>query len=889
MASLSRLMAQVLEPRARQLAFCFCFDLMQNVLGTSVSSTAHSEVVWPIKSTDLSDPPMKIPLLGSRTGSGLNDECVRLVLLGITDVWSAIRKNCAVRVPSIAFQLMSMERVDSLINQLLQIVLGSNRTLRSQPFGGWKEQEGALLSLSWIIGSISTESRHQSSQNTSGTSVSDDIRGAFRRDETVITYHMGDRHRNLAKLPRSLVETLKPTLYQALRHDQLTIREYAAECLVRYVDLCDSNTRVLIFQEVMSKLNRMSQEQIAAQEAMQSDLQVVELLEASEAEGLLDIVAKLAPCLPVAFLLKHWKVIYPTLEKYVMHIASSVRQKSSGVVLSLVQRCNQVCTSEEHKSSRELQCLVLLAISGKQVQESQLCWQQREGRLLSIDLLVNWLGTDTFWAAQYQIQDQSEPLLLRMKGDNQKRIKKSSSDDFWAQEFVNEATWLLEKELPSPPVSVFELLNAYISSQTAGEMTTNMFWKTVLRGWLEHTKSGFLSNQFELRRISRQILPGLLRLVVWFDQIEELELESAFDPAIGSHWRWACLHYLLVHLRFVHECIQISGSSLQSGLQERIQTAQQAAWDCAVLLIPAHSSPQTIDAETIASKVQTLVMLFLSYAGMHSKFPGTLLLLLNEAVNVIHSNIPTETQAEPYCCLQVAPNGSLDRQLSVAVVRLLPALTAVLRLCIEKNPTSMGHGQESRHWLCLERITLSWLTTDDMFRWITVSRQCAQRHLLKAIIELLSFMSCELIRHEIPRIQSHVEAALGYNSAKLSANVRSSAMTIYLLIWKHTTDERVLRNVLELVRQEATVNPPVLSRSLWDDWDEEGSQQAAEPTRELDTLSSSDEVSDFANVLETWTQETRVTLHSQLASLIHAERQIQQDEQSTASLLRLLL
>lgn len=875
-------MAQVLEPRARQHAFHFCFDLMQDVLSSSASIKAQSqEVVWPLKSTDPSDPPVKA---ASRS---LDEECVRLVLLGVTDVWSAIRKDCAVRVPAIAFQLTSIERLESLINQLLQIALGSNRTLRSQPSGGWKEQEGALLSLSWVVRSISTEIRHRSSQSSpSSSSVTDVIRGSFHRDETMIVYHMGDRYRNVSKLPRPLVETLKPTLYQALRHDQLTIREYAAECLVRYVDLCDANMRVLIFQEVMSKLNRMSQEQIVIQAAMQSDLQTVELLEASEAEGLLDVVAKLAPCLPVAFLLKHWKVIYPTLERYVMHIASSVRQKSSGVVLSLVQRCSQVHGSEDQKTSQELQCLILLAISGKQVQETQLCWQQREGRLLSIDLLINWLGTDTFWAAQQQIQDPNEPLLLRIKGDSQKGerlMKQSSGGDFWAQELVNEATWVLEEELPSPPQApVFESLNSYISSQRGGEMTADEFWRTVLRGWLTQTKAGFLSSQFELRRISRQILPGLLRLVVWFDQIEELGLTAGLDSAVDSPWRWACLHYLLVHSRFVQECIQISGSILQAGLQERIRVAQQTAWDCAALLVSAQSISPPVNTEAVTSKVQSLIILFLGFARTELKSPGALLLLLDEAVNTMHSNLPTEEQAEQFRVQDVVPNGSLDRQLSVAVVRLLPGLTSAFRLCIEQNAASMG---ESRCWLCLGRITLSWLATDDIFRWITIDKQSAQGYLLKALIELLSFSPNELIRHEIPLIQSHVQAALGFHSSrKLSASVCSSATTIYLLIWKHTTDENALWVVLQLMQQQSAAVPPQESTSSWDDWDEEGgSQQTAEPSR---PFSDREEDYAFASVLKTWTQEIRESLCRQLKWIILEGDQ--QYEQAAAILLRLL-
>ncbi|RHY21121.1 hypothetical protein DYB32_009887 [Aphanomyces invadans] len=62
--------------------------------------------------------------------------------------------------------------------------------------------------------------------------------------------------------------------------------------------------QISTFQEVMSKLNLYSPH---------------EVLPAAHAEGLLDVAAQLVPHIPLAFLTKHWQVVFPTCEKYVMH------------------------------------------------------------------------------------------------------------------------------------------------------------------------------------------------------------------------------------------------------------------------------------------------------------------------------------------------------------------------------------------------------------------------------------------------------------------------------------------------------------------------------------------------------------------------------------------
>ncbi|GLE02544.1 hypothetical protein PINS_up011382 [Pythium insidiosum] len=124
-----------------------------------------------------------------------------------------------------------------------------------------------------------------------------------------------------------------------------------------------------------------------------------------EAEGLLDVLAKLLPSLSISFLVKHWALIFPTLERYVVHIASSVRQRSSLVIAALVELCQRQhqsrvsaqANSESTGSSppeMELLASILLALAKNDSDQHTVCWQRLEGRLLSIDIVISRLGKE---------------------------------------------------------------------------------------------------------------------------------------------------------------------------------------------------------------------------------------------------------------------------------------------------------------------------------------------------------------------------------------------------------------------------------------------------------------------------------------------------------------
>eukprot|EP00644_Phytophthora_capsici_P016192 jgi/Phyca11/115449/e_gw1.28.137.1 len=469
-STLSRVVKRLQDPRARQRFLLFSFEILGKLPQVEVDTKSF-------------------------------DEASRLLLLGVTDLWSAIRKDSAKAVADIVFGLSSQSHIEQFMDSLLCVAIGSRSVSADKSqVTAWTEREGALLALSVLLHFIRRENITEDIPESKISQVKDDIKGMLGIRPLTGRYHLG-KHIS-TQLPRILVQTLRPVMYQCLRHEQLSVRELAAECLVTYVSLCEEPTGLLIFQEVISKLNRINRNEKLGEIDTGANPEESELLDAFEAEGLLDVLARMAPCLPSNFLLKHWKVIYPTLEKYVMHIASSVRQKSSSVVRALASR------NLRDEASLELLVQMLTSLSKQLLDESNLCWQRKEGRLLSIDVLINVLG-----------ENQSTQCKSSMLADLQ-TFK-------WANEHT-QATWKSSEQ----------------------KRSASAFWQLVLGGCIAQTKEAFGSSQFELRRISRQVVPGLMRLVIWTDQLKFFS-SVAFEAESETSWPWTCMKSILLHLRYL--------------------------------------------------------------------------------------------------------------------------------------------------------------------------------------------------------------------------------------------------------------------------------------------------------------------------------------------------
>ncbi|KAJ0410808.1 hypothetical protein ATCC90586_010131 [Pythium insidiosum] len=572
----------------------------------------------------------------------------RLLELGLCDVWSAIRKDTARSVASIVYSFPDLERVDEFIDTLIKITTSDD----------WKASDGALLGLDALITRIDVEHIAKSaSRDAQPCSVHELIKGPFSAQGPTTFFHMGKLHRKLPQLPRSLVSRLKPALYRSLQHDQVSVRETAAQCLAHFVAICDDSMRVLTFQEVISKLNRLSPTEFRDEIATEDDANA-ELLDSTEAEGLLDVLARLLPSLSIAFLVKHWAVIFPTLERYVVHIASS-------------------CEPARYS----------------------ICWQRLEGRLLSIDVVVSRLGKE---------------LMLRHLGrdgacsmaPSRRRTQTPSVDCWLPSSVLPHASWsVLETDdkqrfCSSPKATVIEGVDAWLKKHRASA-ETQRFWEDVIRGWIEQTQHAFESTQFELRRISRQLLPGLARLCAWLDELPQLLVASsapvfrlddgkdAATSAGGDSWQWSWLRSLLLHVQFLRETPS-STTACPAVIQSVISRMLCFATE---VMVPRKQSerPSECDPHALVPSVESRILLWLIGLSAPAPYSGYLaskdqLWLLVSAFSVVHEMLPPRfqrlaaaTRRSSLPSPRELDTPTMDRQLSIALVQLMPVIAMSLQ------------------------------------------------------------------------------------------------------------------------------------------------------------------------------------------------------------------
>lgn len=948
------------EPCLRQEALRFSFTIVQRI----ISNTSP-----PVRSTKLSSP--------REASTQLYEKCSELMLLGVTDVWSAIRKESARQTATLVLHFLSMDAIDGFIERLLRIAVGSEHVRQETLIQTrWGEQDGALYALSLLLSSIRVEKRaldeklHPSQTNDKANSsamtsrVASDIRGGFAAAvgfAPATHFSFGSRHPSVPRLPRSLVQSLKSVLYQCLRHEQLSVREHAAQCLKHYVDLCEEPMQLLLFQEAMSKLNRMkmsSGSSVTSDDAVKSTSDGDhELLEAFEAEGLLDVLAKLAPSLPSAFLLKHWKFVFPTLERYIMHTASSVRQKSSAVVLSLAKlsqsgSASQAASSSSvssHEAALELLVEMMLGLSASQDHDlpnggaTILCWQQREGRMLSIEALVDLLGKDLLFRkfGTRLLNGSADELKKR----SQAPVVKTKDELIWASSSASLATWTLDEDeladltavtrrskqadasekTESASQTLVSSLSAFLAEKvTRGGKTLGAteFWHRVLKGWLQQTQIAFASNQFELRRISRQVLPKLLRLSLWTNQLELLELQGTIALAdTGECWRWPCLKFVLLHIQFLRESAPMNSAvGDDKELIGVLPTGLQSAWSLQSVLTNgilhdySTSGADSYDTESTIVRVEAQLMTFLSFSRFEDKEVSSLG-LLESGLATVHANLPLSMQLPQYITPDrpsVDDTSSLDRQLSISLVRLLPSIARALGVVIAKHNSEENAADReetvSKCWLILERSVLTWLATDDMFRWITVDQSEAQLSLLKTLDTLLQRvpvrtnehfdsldMELELILKQLKRIDL---LAAGKNQQhRLKESTLTYALNICLSMWKNSTrgdcggstiNTRCCQGIVQVYAQLTALTDNFSSShqtksstsqsevSSWDDWDgdeDEPGELGNNKTSQLRATAAADErdcggVPDqvFSNAVSEWSSDQLSALHASISA-----------------------
>eukprot|EP01028_Stygiella_incarcerata_P013805 TRINITY_DN8483_c0_g1_i1.p1 TRINITY_DN8483_c0_g1~~TRINITY_DN8483_c0_g1_i1.p1 ORF type:complete len:1246 (+),score=305.87 TRINITY_DN8483_c0_g1_i1:183-3920(+) len=207
----------------------------------------------------------------------------RVLLHGVCDVWSVIRKYCASKIPAV-IELCSVDRLDSMFSQLFDICLSDSP---------WQAIEGATFGVFSLLRRFSWES-----------------------DECL---YFGESF-SFKKFPSVVREHVKQVLFQVVIHEQQSIRDYARKAFWAYLSRSDFDLTLAWFAEIVMKLG------------------VEELLDAFQASGLLSVLALIVKNIPCNYLFTVWHFYQTTLSRYLAHSASTVRQMTSTIFHQLIVR-----------------------------------------------------------------------------------------------------------------------------------------------------------------------------------------------------------------------------------------------------------------------------------------------------------------------------------------------------------------------------------------------------------------------------------------------------------------------------------------------------------------------------------------------------------------------
>ncbi|KAG9414413.1 hypothetical protein AC1031_013770 [Aphanomyces cochlioides] len=545
-----------------------------------------------------------------------------------------------------------------------------------------------------------------------------------------------------------------------MQHQQLSVRETATAALIQHVALSDPFTQITTFQEVISKLNLYSPH---------------EVLPAAHAEGLLDVAAQLVRHMPLNFLVKHWQIVFPTCEKYVMHVASTVRQKSAGLICAFAELSS---TQKEAIFLLESICdsLALPCVAHRDVSQRDFFWQRMEGRLMAIESVVQVVGSN-------RLAFISPNLLQAPKPTRSFQTYAQTVDDFteykhlYAWEMAPLATWLVENESPketlqSPPHSILDNVNPTRFAQA---------W----RAFLSHTYECFQSPQYELKRMASQALPGLLRLSLWLPQQDKAPARlfpawlASQKDTIAPIFLCQAVKSLILHARFLKD-ISIDQPRLQQlPLGNTIATGKNNMEAVIPALLDVDCSPPV--EKTLGMTYVEVGFLLLLELQQHPQ--------LLDAVFQVFWALHTQQAA-------------VDRSMSSIVVRYLPGLAAL--------------DLDAAHATKLALIALSWLKADDSLRWIVVESQEARCLVVDTLIRLAIYS----------RLDCKVDAILDAVKPRLidpKVPLRLFAKLLYFLsLVCSTSSPDDVQTILRLLLQPAlTAADPTTSAkaTLWDEWD----------------------------------------------------------------------
>eukprot|EP01137_Pigoraptor_chileana_P033797 Opistho-2@25290 len=253
----------------------------------------------------------------------------RLVVQGLTDVWSAIRSGCMSRVGGV-LDVMDLTQLERFYSALVAICMGPGST--------WQAKEGALMGITAVV-------RKFAWTTWEGTAAQPSAANADAAPTQGPKYLLKFGRLHLDGLPPFISNRIRGVVYSLLAHPQLSIREHATKAFSAYLSRSEFREALTSLKEVVGRLAphglSFSPSGVTGDgtdnihPALAAPFQ---FMDAYEAEGLLSVCVYLIKHIPPRFLLPNWPHYFRTFDVYLMHPASTVRQVTSTLFKHLVAK-----------------------------------------------------------------------------------------------------------------------------------------------------------------------------------------------------------------------------------------------------------------------------------------------------------------------------------------------------------------------------------------------------------------------------------------------------------------------------------------------------------------------------------------------------------------------
>ncbi|KAL3860307.1 hypothetical protein ACJMK2_010446 [Sinanodonta woodiana] len=305
-----------------------------------------------------------------------------LIVMSLTDVWSAIRNACTIRLTGLALSF-DLQDVESLFTKLVNICCSESP---------WQAKEGAVMGMNSLMNQFQNSMNSKSPMSSPRT----------------LEFDTEDKARNM---PDFISSKIRDVTFTLLYHPQLTIREHAVKTLATFISCAGITEALSTFNKVIAVLRK----GVTTNGKSFQMRSPVQYMDDYASEGFMGVCMFLVKVLPLSCLLPNWPEYMSTFILYLSHPASTVRQAASSVfrqivvksshsvvMLKLILQClamgwspdsQQMRAPSPQDSSPEGEFITPLRPSICDKIDCALMdtWEGREGRLFAYELIFKYL------------------------------------------------------------------------------------------------------------------------------------------------------------------------------------------------------------------------------------------------------------------------------------------------------------------------------------------------------------------------------------------------------------------------------------------------------------------------------------------------------------------